>query len=147
MASITSSKAQPSEGHDLDTTSASEINLGVSLRQEGSGGSTATGTQANPLRTLPSSESTGTATISQPVVGTSSTTVIAANTDRKGLIIQSQSGNEPCYVCFAAVASTSLYTVLMQPTDVLILEPGDYSGIVTGITASGSATLRVTEID
>lgn len=55
---------QGARGFDLDTGAGTEYSMGISIRLPGSGGSTAGGTSANPLRTDP----TGTTT--QPISAT-----------------------------------------------------------------------------
>lgn len=84
------------------------------------------------------------AVTSNASVTTSNSTVLAANTSRKGAAFYNDSADR-VYLKFGATASTTDFTVALDQDDVLVLENGDYSGIVDGITASGTSNVKVTE--
>lgn len=92
------------------------------------------------------------ATLSKPDTGTtttasvtnSNTTVLASNNNRQGATIYNE-GSVTALVKLGSTASSTSYTVKII-TDAYYEVPFGYTGIVTGITASGTATLRVTEL-
>lgn len=85
-----------------------------------------------------------TATLANVAGSASSVTLIAANTSRKGATIQNDS-TAILYVKFGSTASSTSYTVLMQPQSYYEV-PGGYTGIITGIWASATGNARVTEL-
>jgi len=92
------------------------------------------------------------ATLSKPATGTtttasvtnSNTTVLASNNARLGATIYNE-GSVDCYIKLGSTASATSYTLKMV-TDGYYEVPFGYTGIITGITASGTATLRVNEL-
>lgn len=74
-----------------------------------------------------------------------STTLRAANPMRKALYIYNDS-TALLYIALAATASTSAYTVKVQPDGYYELPSPVYTGLVTGIWASATGNARVTEV-
>ncbi len=73
-------------------------------------------------------------------------TLLAANSDRGGLVIHNDS-TAILFVKFGATAVATDYTYEMGPGDHLeILEGLIYTGIVDGIWASANGAARVTEL-
>lgn len=105
----------------------------LAVRQVG----TLTVTQARP--------STGTVT-SSSVTNTVST-VLASNANRLGALFFHAPGaaSPAIYLKFAAAATTSSYSVQLTAQSEIELDFPTYTGIVTAITAAGTATLLVTE--
>jgi len=95
---------------------------------------------------LPVSMGAGAATTNQssPAVTTSSAVILASNTSRLGATIYNE-GTVACFVRLGATASVTSYTVKMAVDGYYEL-PFNYTGAINGITSSGTATLRVTEI-
>lgn len=108
-----------------------------------------TGTEAlmsssNPMPvSLPTPPATGTIT-SPASVSTSDALVLASNAARKGATVWCESG-ATCYVALAAAASLTSYAVQVA-VGAYYEVPFGYTGAVRGITSSGTAVLRVTEI-
>lgn len=86
----------------------------------------------------------GTGTASTASVTNTNTTVLASNSSRLGATIYNE-GTVPCFVKLGSTASATTYTVKMV-VDGYYEVPAGYTGIITGITASGTATMRVTEL-
>lgn len=87
--------------------------------------------------------STGTVT-SPAAVTTSVATVLAANAARVGATVYNESG-AICYLKLGAAGSLTSYTVQVA-IGAYYETPFGYTGILTGITLSGTAVLRVTEL-
>lgn len=83
------------------------------------------------------------ATLSTPPtavsVGTTSTQLVTANTNRKALIIQNM-GNTTLMVCFAATAVVTTPTFQVPANNWIVIERDIWTGVVTAIRPSGSAT-------
>lgn len=83
------------------------------------------------------------ATLSTPPtavsVGTTSTQLVTANTNRKALIIQNM-GNTTLMVCFAATAVVTTPTFQVPANNWIVIERDVWTGVVTAIRPSGSAT-------
>lgn len=96
------------------------------------------------LSIAPTTSATGTQT-SVNDTG-SSTTLLAANSSRKGFTIFNDS-TEILYLKFGATASTTSYAVKMQPGDYYEALAGTlYTGIIDGIWANNaSGAARITE--
>lgn len=88
-----------------------------------------------------------TATLTQVGRTNVSTTLKAANANRKGLILVNDS-NVVCYVAFAGTSSSAAYTVRLTNNESVSLDKNPiYTGIVTGIwTSNGSGSMLVTEL-
>lgn len=99
---------------------------------------------ADRVATLEDPVRPGTAALSTVSLSTSSATVLSANTNRLGFSIKNV-GPERAYVAFAATASTSAFTADLDPGATYVDETG-YTGPVSGVTATGTATLYVTEL-
>lgn len=94
---------------------------------------TVTATSEKSSSTTPTSISTS----------TTSTQVLAANSSRIEAIIVNDSA-AILYLKYGTTASSSSYSVILQPYDTLI--ETHYTGRIDGILASGTGTARVTEI-
>jgi hypothetical protein len=98
--------------------------------------------RATPIAVTAAVSTTGTMT---SVVGSvTSVTVLAANSNRRGLSIYNDS-TAICRIAFAATASATAFTLLLQPNS--FYENNTlYTGIITGIWASAAGNARVTEL-
>ena len=94
------------------------------------------------VENTPATSTTGTVTTAS--VTTSNTTVLASNNSRKGATIYNE-GTVTVLVKLGSTASATSYTVKILQ-DGYYEVPFGYTGIVTGITASGTATCRVSEL-
>jgi hypothetical protein len=122
---VMSGMAQAMRRIDKDT-----VRLGVDL-EDASGISVTT--------SVPTS---ATPTQSTASISTTSATILEASATRLGASIYNESG-AACYVKLGATASATSYTVLLAIDGYYEL-PYGYVGVVDGITASGTAVLRVT---
>ena len=77
-----------------------------------------------------------TCTVSQVTAVTSSTSIKAANTSRKGISVQNDSDRVMFLLAGSGTASSSNYTVMMYPDDYWEA-PYGYTGALTGIWESG----------
>ena len=76
-----------------------------------------------------------------------STTLLAANADRRGFILFNDS-TAICYVKFGVTASTSSFTVRLTPYAVYTSDFPVYRGLVTGIwSADSGGSMRITEVE
>jgi hypothetical protein len=92
-----------------------------------------------------SSTSSSTSTSATSVsVTDSNTTILATNTSRKMASIYNE-GAETAYVKLGASATTSSYTIPIVSSGYYELPKPIYTGVIDAITASGTATLRITE--
>lgn len=90
-------------------------------------------------------EGSGVATVSSVSDTASSTTLLAANHLRRGAAVYNDS-TAILYLKLGATASTSSFTVKMQPDDYYEL-PAGYLGRIDGIWASdASGAARITEL-
>jgi hypothetical protein len=97
---------------------------------------------------LPVREVSATPTLTTVAASTASVTLIAANANRRGLILHSTTGSAVCYVRLgAAVASTAAggHTLDMAPGAYYEV-PFGYTGEVRAIWASATGALNVTEM-
>ncbi len=85
------------------------------------------------------------ATLTQPTVTNASSVLAAANPARRQLIVQNTSGRN-IFIAFAATATTAAYTQLVANNGSWSSELNGYTGVVSVIVASGSGTIRVTEV-
>lgn len=77
-------------------------------------------------------------------VTNTNTTVLAANTNRMGATVYNESG-AICYLKLGATATLTAYTLQVAVGGYYEV-PFGYNGLITGITASGTAVCRVAEI-
>lgn len=103
---------------------------------DGDGSLTVDGTVNLSAATSPSQTS--------PSVTTSSTSVLASNTSRLGATFYNE-GSSDCYLKLGATASTTSYSVKISSGGYYEL-PFRYTGAIDGITSTGTAQLRVTEL-
>ena len=85
-----------------------------------------------------------TGTLSSVAASAASSTVLAANASRKGFSIYNDS-TAILKIAFAATASATAFTVLMQP-NAYFENNTLYTGIITGIWATATGNARVTEL-
>lgn len=85
-----------------------------------------------------------TPTQSSPSVTTASTVILASNANRLGATIINE-GSVACFVKLGATASATSYSVNMAVGGYFEV-PFNYTGAIDGITASSTATLRVSEL-
>ena len=80
-------------------------------------------------------------------VASSATTVslLAANTNRRGVIIFNDS-NQSLYVKYGATASTTSFTYLMTPKSTWEMILPIFQGAIDGIWASANGSARITEL-
>lgn len=97
---------------------------------------------------LPVRDVSGTATLTSVAAAVTSTTVIAANPNRRGLILHSTSGSAICYVRLgAAPASSALGGHTFDlPAGGYWEAPFGYTGEVRAIWAATGGGLNVTEL-
>jgi len=100
------------------------------------------GTAASPLQTQAVTASTS--TTARVATSTTVATLRAANTARKGLTVFNESG-AVLYVKLGSAASATDYTYA-APANGYYEVPYGYTGIVTGILASGTGFAQVTEL-
>ena len=74
-------------------------------------------------------------------VGVASTTILAANDGRTSFLIRN-TGTVDVYISLSATAATT--AMLLEVGDILFCD--DYTGAVSGIVASGTGAVRVTEV-
>lgn len=74
----------------------------------------------------------------------SSTSLLASNANRKGFILYNNS-TKKCYVAFSATATTSAFTVLLQPNS-LFESQNVYTGPISGIWEAVNGNMQVTEL-
>ena len=85
-----------------------------------------------------------TATLSNVSGSATSVTLLSANAARRGAAIYNDS-SAVLYVKFGTTASSSSFTVKMQPDEYYEV-PGVYAGRIDGIWASATGAARVTEL-
>lgn len=102
-----------------------------------------TGNALNVNVTNPAAGSPSANTVNQTTVNLTTTVknVLAANNDRKGASIFAES---TCLILLGSGASSTSYTLQMRAGDYFEV-PFKYTGLITGITTSGSANVRVME--
>lgn len=96
----------------------------------------------NPV-SVASGKATASTTSTGVTVGTSSTTIIASNANRKSVIIVND-GDETIYLKYGSAATTASGIRLNASGG--SLREDLYTGIITGICASGGKNVTVTEI-
>jgi hypothetical protein len=91
---------------------------------------------------------TDTATLTSVAASVTSVTVIAANTNRRGLRLHAVTSSAVCYVRMGggtAAAALGGHSFDMQP-GALYEDPDGYTGAVTAIWATATGGLNVTEL-
>lgn len=99
-----------------------------------------------PMNTGPQARSS-TATLANVASSITSVTLLAANADRLGTVIENES-TSVLYVKFGATASATSYTYLVAANTRLDLRSAstEYTGIITGIWVTANGNARVTEL-
>ena len=104
------------------------------------------GNTANTTAWLTQKEKSSTATLANIPGATSSTTLQASNSARKGWSVHNDS-SAILYVKFGSTASSTSYTVkLIADAYYELPTTSVYTGIITGIWASATGSARVTEL-
>jgi hypothetical protein len=98
---------------------------------------------ANPVPT--EQKRPASATVSSIIASTTNQTVVAANPNRKGLILF-RSGTGTAYIKFGATATSTDYTVQLTNNTVYELPNPIYTGIIDVIFSGTAGTLKITEI-
>jgi hypothetical protein len=97
---------------------------------------------------FPVRRTTDTATLTSVAASVTSVTVIAANTNRRGLRLHSVTSSAVCYVHLGAgtaAATLGGHSFDMQP-GALYEDPDGYTGAVTAIWATATGGLNITEL-
>lgn len=98
----------------------------------------------NPMPTK--SQVSGTGTITSIANSTSSGVALAANANRKGLIIHNDS-TTTVFIAFAATSSNSAFTIrLTNQASYIYSAPIIYTGIISSIATATNGNLRITEL-
>lgn len=91
------------------------------------------------VNTLPQNAATLTTTPTAVSVGTTSVQLAPSNANRKSVIINNR-GNTPLQLSFAATAVANVSTLDIPANGWANISRGTWTGVITGIRASGSAT-------
>lgn len=86
-------------------------------------------------------EVSNTSTETSPTITTASTTILAANANRKGAVISNPPGGATVYVSFGSTATTSKHPLVAGGR----LTVGRMTASIAGIVASGTQALAVSE--
>jgi hypothetical protein len=92
------------------------------------------------------SQSGATSTITSVSASTSSVSLLASNSNRKGVIIVNDSASANLYIAWAASATTSAYTVKVTPGGTYEFSSTIYTGAISGIWDAASGAARITEV-
>lgn len=107
-----------------------------------SGPLTDTQLRATPIQVTAATSSS--AAMSSVAGSASSASLLASNSSRKGICLFNDS-TAICRVAFGATASATAFTVLLQPNS--FYENGTlYTGAISGIWASATGNMRITEL-
>jgi hypothetical protein len=97
------------------------------------------------LDALHTDNSAATATMSQVTVTTGNTSLLASNSSRKKCILFND-GTGVADVALGATATTSAYSFQLKPLAYFECSRPIYTGAISAITASGTTTVKVTEV-
>lgn len=86
-----------------------------------------------------------TATLTSVALSTTSAALLAANTARRGFYIHNDSG-QLLYVAFAATATISAFTLRLPANGAYESPLNGYTGVISGIKATGAGNARITEL-
>lgn len=86
-----------------------------------------------------------TATLSNITSQVTTQVILASNPVRKGFILFNDS-TANCFIAFAATATTSAFTIFLNPTMTYQNEAIIYTGIMSALWSSANGFLRVTEL-
>ena len=100
-------------------------------------------TAPTPLSVLPPKAAT--ASLTNVASSATSVAVLAANTNRKGLIVENDS-TAILYLKFGATASTTSFTIKMVANTRWEMQDPIYTGQIDGIWATANGAARVTEL-
>lgn len=86
-----------------------------------------------------------TATLSNVAFSASSVSLLASNTSRRGAVFYNDV-DRACYIKFGATASSTSFTVKVQPNGYFTMDNPIYTGAIDGIWDSGgTGSMRITE--
>ena len=85
------------------------------------------------------------ATVATNAMTTASSTILALNTSREGVILWNE-GSADVYVKLGATASTASYSFILKKNSYWDAPFPTYTGVIDGITAASTATVLSTEI-
>jgi len=86
------------------------------------------------------------ATITTPSISNSSFSVLAANPNRKGIVLYNNSNATIVMVAFAATASSSTFTFSLTAKSTYFMSSPIYLGAISAIGSVISGTLMITEL-
>lgn len=89
----------------------------------------------------------GSAAMTQPAQDAASSTILAANVNRRGFVIENapQDDVSDLFLAFGATATTAAYTKKLRPGEAWE-RSGGYTGVISGIwSAAGGGSAKVTE--
>lgn len=99
----------------------------------------------NVVHSIPADKAS-TATLSQVAISATSVSLVAANVNRKGLIL-TNGGSQIAYVSFAATATTTAYTIALAVGAQFVMDNSPYIGALSAIWAdTGTGSMQVTEL-
>lgn len=101
--------------------------------------------RATPVPVSTSPSVVNTASITRVATSTSDTVILAANANRKGFIIATETGTSN-YVALGAVATTTNYTYFISSNTTIDKSNFPYTGTIHFIRSSGSGNIQVTEL-
>lgn len=88
----------------------------------------------------------GTSGVTSVAAAAVNTTLLAANTDRRGATVFNDSASAILYLKLGATASTTSYTVQIPPNNYYELPSPVYTGVIDGIWSAAVGNARVTEL-
>lgn len=94
---------------------------------------------------LPALAQSGTAAVTSVAASASSVTLLAANANRRGVIIVNDSVSATLDLAYAGTASTSAYTQSVPPGATWEMPLPAYTGAISGIWSAAVGNARVTE--
>lgn len=86
-----------------------------------------------------------TAALTSVAASAVSVSLLAANADRRRVVIHND-GNKTLFVAFAATASVTAFTIVLAAGQVYDGRLNDYTGAISGIWSSANGSARITEI-
>ena len=96
-------------------------------------------------RLLTAAPSVSSSSLTNVSNATTSTSILSANPNRKGLILYNNATGTSCNVAFAATASNTAFTFNIAAGSTYVMSPPIYQGAISDICTAASGTMRVTE--
>jgi len=90
--------------------------------------------------------SSATATLSTVAGSITTVSLLAANAARKGVYVVNEGSTQVMYIAFAATASLTAYTIVLQPGAIWNPDVITYTGAMSAIWYVAGANARVTEL-